>query len=276
MKKIIYILFFTLIFTSCSEDEPAFILQTEADIIKYIADRNLNAVKTDSGLYYVINSEGTGTRPTENSVVKVAYKGTFLDGTIFSERDSELMDLSQLIIGLKEGLQLFKEDGDGTLIIPSELAFGGNGNNLGTIPGGAVLVFDIKVIEGDYADENETAILKYIEDNNLVATKSDSGLHYVINNEGTGSRPTATSNVTVSYKGYFLDGTVFDESAADGIPFGLNQVIAGWTEGIQLFKEGGDGILFVPFNLGYGPYGRSPSIPEVTVLIFDVKLISVN
>ncbi|ARV16491.1 FKBP-type peptidyl-prolyl cis-trans isomerase [Polaribacter sp. SA4-12] len=123
--------------------------------------------------------------------------------------------------------------------------------------------------------QTEADILKYIEDNNLNATKTDSGLYYVINNEGTGSRPTSTSNVTVAYKGYFLDGTTFDQSNSSGISFGLNQVIAGWTEGLQLFKEGGDGILLVPYNLGYGAYQYS-SIPGGSVLIFDVKLISVN
>jgi FKBP-type peptidyl-prolyl cis-trans isomerase len=138
-----------------------------------------------------------------------------------------------------------------------------------------VLVFDIKLTVSDYATQNETAILKYIADNNLTATKSDSGLYYVKNNEGTGEIPTSTSNVTVAYKGYFLDGTEFDKSNPNGISFGLNQVITGWAEGITYFKEGGDGILLIPFNLGYGIYGRG-SIPPVTVLIFDVKLISVN
>ena len=110
----------------------------------------------------------------------------------------------------------------------------------------------------------------------MVATKTDSGLYYVINNEGTGSSyPTSNSNVTVAYKGYFLDGTVFDESDADGISFNLNQVIPGWTEGITYFKEGGDGILLIPYNLGYGVYGNN-TIPRVSVLIFDVNLKSIN
>ncbi|WP_435803573.1 FKBP-type peptidyl-prolyl cis-trans isomerase [Polaribacter sp.] len=137
-------------------------------------------------------------------------------------------------------------------------------------------MFDIKLIEIiDYEAQNEIDILKYIDDNSLEATKTDSGLYYVINEEGTGARPTANSNVTVDYKGYFLDGTVFDESNSDGLSIGLNQVIAGWTEGIQLFKEGGDGVLLIPSNLGYGIRG-SGAVPGGAVLIFDVKLIRVN
>jgi len=81
--------------------------------------------------------------------------------------------------------------------------------------------------------------------------------------------------LTVDYKGYFLDGVVFDESDSNGITFGLNQVIQGWTEGITYFREGGNGILLVPYQLGYGEAGRG-SIPGGSVLIFDIRLLQVN
>lgn len=127
----------------------------------------------------------------------------------------------------------------------------------------------------DFERQTEEDIIKYIEDNDLNANRTDSGLYYVIDKSGSGTRPTSSSNVTVAYKGYFLDGSVFDQSDASGISFGLNQVISGWTEGIPLFKEGGEGLLLVPSNLGYGDNGRS-SIPGGAVLLFDIKLISVN
>jgi FKBP-type peptidyl-prolyl cis-trans isomerase FkpA len=123
--------------------------------------------------------------------------------------------------------------------------------------------------------QTEADIIAYIEANNLNATRTSTGLYYVIDNEGSGSRPTSTSNVTVAYKGYFLDGGTFDQSSDSGISFGLNQVIPGWTEGLQLFKEGGEGMLLIPYNLGYGLNGR-PSIPGGAVLLFDIRLISVN
>lgn len=127
----------------------------------------------------------------------------------------------------------------------------------------------------DYTVENETEIKKYIADNNLTATKSASGLYYVIDNAGTGTQPTATSNVTVAYKGYYTNGTIFDQSDANGISFGLQQVIQGWTEGITYFKEGGNGILLIPSHLGYGSSNYN-GIPGGSVLIFDIDLISVN
>lgn len=127
----------------------------------------------------------------------------------------------------------------------------------------------------DYVAQNEQEISDYIAKNKLDAHRSDSGLYYVIKEPGTGSQPTASSNVTVAYKGYFTDGKVFDQSSPDGISFGLDQVVKGWTEGIPYFKTGGSGILLVPAHLGYGNNDYS-SIPGGSALIFDIKLISIN
>ena len=127
----------------------------------------------------------------------------------------------------------------------------------------------------DYSEINEQDINAYLTANDLVSLKTESGLHYIIENQGDGVKPNASSNVTVAYKGYFLNGTVFDESSAEGLTIGLNQVIEGWTEGISLFNEGGNGILLVPAHLGYGSFDYS-TIPGGSVLVFDISLISVN
>ena len=127
----------------------------------------------------------------------------------------------------------------------------------------------------DYTVQNEKEIVDYIAKNNLNAQKSDTGLYYVITEPGTGKQPTANSDVRVAYKGYFTSGKIFDQSKPEGIDFGLYEVIKGWTEGIQYFKEAGSGVLLVPSHLGYGSNGR-PGIPGGAVLVFDVKLITVN
>ncbi|RXJ51498.1 FKBP-type peptidyl-prolyl cis-trans isomerase [Gelidibacter gilvus] len=127
----------------------------------------------------------------------------------------------------------------------------------------------------DFKEKNNEEIIAYIDKNNLDAQKSDSGLYYVIDELGSGQKPVATSNVTVAYKGYFLDGKTFDQSDANGISFGLQQVIKGWTEGITYFKEGGKGKLLIPSHLGYGSKDRQ-GIPGGSVLIFDIHLISVK
>lgn len=126
----------------------------------------------------------------------------------------------------------------------------------------------------DYTAENEAAIKTFIEQNNLNAVKSDSGLYYVINELGTGAQPIATSNVTVAYRGTYINGQVFDQST-DGVSFNLQEVIAGWTEGITYFKEGGSGLLLIPSRLGYGS-NDFRGIPGGSVLIFEIDLLSVN
>ncbi|MDO6472150.1 FKBP-type peptidyl-prolyl cis-trans isomerase [Maribacter sp. 1_MG-2023] len=126
----------------------------------------------------------------------------------------------------------------------------------------------------DYTDINEKEINVYLSANDLVSETTASGLHYIIENPGDGAKPSASSNVTVAYKGYFLDGEVFDQSV-EGLSIGLNQVIAGWTEGIPLFNEGGNGVLLVPSHLAYGSFDYN-GIPGGSVLVFDIELISVN
>lgn len=127
----------------------------------------------------------------------------------------------------------------------------------------------------DYVSLNDKEIQDYLAENDLQAEKSASGLYYIIDTEGTGAQPTTTDQVRVAYKGYFTNGTVFDQSSAEGISINLQQVIRGWTEGITYFKEGGSGMLFVPSHLGYG-FGDYRGIPGGSVLIFEIDLLEVN
>ncbi|MCB0275218.1 MAG: FKBP-type peptidyl-prolyl cis-trans isomerase [Calditrichaeota bacterium] len=104
-----------------------------------------------------------------------------------------------------------------------------------------------------------------------------SGLQYKVIQEGTGKQPAATDEVTVHYRGTFVDGKEFDSSFKRNQPatFPLNRVIPGWTEGLQLMKEGAKYEFYIPGNLAYGPRGRQ-GIPPNATLIFEVELISVN
>ncbi len=109
----------------------------------------------------------------------------------------------------------------------------------------------------------------------VVQTKS--GLQYEILKEGTGRSPKATDTVRCHYEGRLLDGSVFDSSYKRGEPadFGLNQVITGWTEGVQLMKEGAKYRFYIPYLLGYGERGAGAGIPPYSTLVFDVELLKV-
>ena len=120
---------------------------------------------------------------------------------------------------------------------------------------------------------------KYLADN----AKKDgvvtlpSGLQYQVLKEGDGKKPSAKDSVKCHYEGFLIDGTVFDSSIQRGEPavFGLQQVIAGWTEGLQLMQEGAKYRFFIPYRLAYGEGGAGSSIPPFAALIFDVELIQV-
>ena len=105
-----------------------------------------------------------------------------------------------------------------------------------------------------------------------------SGLQYQVLREGNGKSPKSTDTVECHYEGTLIDGTKFDSSYDRGqtATFPLNQVIAGWTEGLQLMQEGGKYRFFIPYNLGYGERGAGASIPPFAALVFDVELVAVK
>ena len=133
--------------------------------------------------------------------------------------------------------------------------------------------------EKEQAEENIAKGKAYLEENGkregVITTKS--GLQYEVLTEGTGKSPKATDKVRCHYEGRLTDGSVFDSSYQRGEPadFGLNQVIAGWTEGVQLMKEGAKYRFHIPYLLGYGERGAGASIPPYATLVFDLELIMV-
>jgi len=134
---------------------------------------------------------------------------------------------------------------------------------------------DEEEVQLSYEDQLAVDIAKiddYLVKNNLTAQSLESGLHYIIEVEGTGNHPSIDSTVKVKYTGKLLDDEVFDSGT---IETELSGVILGWRKGIPLFKEGGSGMLLIPSCMGYGING-SRSVPENAVLIFDIELLDVS
>lgn len=125
-------------------------------------------------------------------------------------------------------------------------------------------------------DLKKTAMAEKIKQEFTNVTPS--GLRYLVIKEGTGIKPGPTSNVTVHYEGKLIDGKIFDSSIQRGetINFGLNQVIPGWTEGLQLMQEGAKYKFYIPYQLAYGERGYPGAIPPKSDLIFEVELFKVN
>jgi len=132
---------------SC-KSEPAkdFSTINEKQIVEYIKTNKLEAIKCESGLYYVVDEAGEGVQPTSASTVQVAYQGYYLNGEVFDESSERGISfpLKRVIKGWTEGITYFKEGGKGTLLVPAHLGYG-NYDTRG-IPGGSVLIFDIHLI----------------------------------------------------------------------------------------------------------------------------------
>ncbi len=133
--------------------------------------------------------------------------------------------------------------------------------------------------EAQFGD-NKLAGEKFLEENKTKegVKVTESGLQYIVMKQGTGEKPTATSKVKVHYHGTLLDGTVFDSSVDRGTPaeFGVNQVIKGWTEGLQLMPVGSKYKFFIPQDLAYGAFPRQGGpIKPFSTLVFEVELLDI-
>lgn len=122
--------------------------------------------------------------------------------------------------------------------------------------------------------------LKFLEKNakREVVSVTESGLQYEVLSSASGKKPSATDEVIVHYTGTLIDGSKFDSSKDRGIPasFGLDQVIEGWTEGLQLMPVGARYKFYIPYQLGYGAQGIGGVIPPFATLVFEVELIAIK
>ena len=249
---------------------------------------------TESGLQYEILSKGDGEKPTADGFVTIHYRGKFIDGTEFDSSHARgepaTFPVGRVIPGFTEALLLMQEGDTFEVTIPSELAYGENGAG-NVIPGNSTLIFELELLETLTEKELEELEKRrveaaqaegreFLEQNkkNDGIKVTESGLQYRVIEEGEGARPTAESQVTVNYSGKLINGDEFDSSYRRGQPasFPLNGVIRGWTEGLQLMKEGSKYEFFLPYELGYGERGSGGGIPPFATLVFTVELISVD
>ncbi len=247
--------------------------ETPSDVAAAPAD----AQKTASGLASKVLQAGKGDKkPAATDTVTVHYSGWTTDGKLF---DSSVkrgkpasFPLNGVIKGWTEGLQLMVEGEKRRFWIPANLAYGENPG--GGRPGG-LLVFDVELL-GIKAAPKPPAVPEDVAAAPESAEKTSSGIASRVLTKGTGTvHPKATDQVKVHYSGWTTDGKLFDSSVMrdQSIVFPLNQVIPGWTEGVQLMVEGEKRRLWIPAKLAYGE-NPPPGAPAGT-LVFDVELLEI-
>ena len=228
------------------------------------------AAKTPSGLASRVLTPGSGkTHPTRTDLVTVNYTGWTTDGKMFDSSVAKgqpaTFPLDRVIAGWTEGVQLMVTGEKRRFWIPEALAYKGQREPKG------LLVFDVELIS---FVESPTQAPSDVKAPPADAKRTPTGLAYKRLREGTGGRhPKPSSEVTVNYSGWTTDGKLFDSSVVRGQPvtFGLDGVIPGWTEGLQLMFEGEKTRFWIPEKLAYK--GQSP---PYGLLVFDVELIKIQ
>lgn len=247
--------------------------ETPSDVQAPPAD----AQKTASGLASKVLQAGKGDhKPAAADTVTVHYSGWTTDGKLFDSSvkrgQPTSFPLNGVIKGWTEGLQLMVEGEKRRFWIPANLAYGENPG--GGRPGG-LLVFDVELLSIKQAPK-PPAVPEDVAAAPASAEKTASGIASRVLTKGTGTdHPKATDQVKVHYSGWTTDGKMFDSSVMRGesIVFPLNQVIPGWTEGVQLMVVGEKRRLWIPGKLAYGDTAP-PGAPAGT-LVFDVELLEI-
>lgn len=266
--------------SSCSDDPEVFNPQeqyaTDLEFIQeYLSNNNIQAeIDSTTGIYYVVEEQGTGLAPYLIRDVTLSYTGTVLStGEQYTQLDSQRISMSSLINGLQIAMTKIQEGGSFTAYIPSFYAFGPTGSS--NVPPNSVIMIEAELYT--YHAEQIKADVQAIDDSlaawGIQATQHPSGIRYVLN-QGTGNRPFDQSRITVDYTGRLLgEETPFDEGT--NVTFTLSNLITGWRVMLPLVREGGEITMYLPSSYGYGSQGTN-GIPPDANLEFDITLQQVQ
>jgi peptidylprolyl isomerase len=247
-----------------------------------VAAAPADATRTPSGLAWKVLTHGHGNQhPGLNDRVKIAFTGWTADGKMFDampESKPAQFVLKNSLRGWNEGLQLMVKGEKRRLWIPSSLAYGETPRRPG-MPSGPIgpVVFDVELLDFIKAPPPPT-VPADVAAPPKGAKKTASGIAYRVLEHGTGKEhPTADSTVEVHYTGWTTDGKMFDSSVTRGkaATFPLRNVIAGWTEGVQLMVVGDRMRFWIPSDLAYGDHPTRPGAPAGK-LVFDIQLLAIK
>jgi FKBP-type peptidyl-prolyl cis-trans isomerase len=267
--------------------------------------RSLSKFKvSNDGFEYKVVRNGTGRLPKQGDIMSYNMKYQDEKGFVIykSEKDEPVLvncDIGQWEDGgpFYKALKIIKE-GDSILIrvqtkelfsksfkatVPSNL----NSDGMITFFIGANQIKTSSEIKNEELIKNESqtqrdveSIIKYLKDNDIFAKSTDSGLFYVIEEEGSGIYPKDGDRLEVHYTGTLLDGTKFDSSydrdQTLSFTIGKNEVIAGWDEGLRYYKQGGKGSIYIPSPLAYGKRGAGGIIKPNSILKFDIEVVQID
>lgn len=288
--------------TACEESDEEAKAREQRLLEQYLMEHNITQEPTASGLYYIPVIEGTGDQPGSETWVEFHYRGELLDGTLFDVSREDIarandifsenilygpvrFQLNQLAItGLREGIGYMHAGETAEFIIPSKLAYGSSSSSL--VPSYSTLIYTVELLTTfDDPHAHETALLEaYLQDNDITADSTETGLYYIEKSEGTGDSIQEGDQVSFWFTGYSLDGREFFSNSDGQVEIALLPDVSypeGLNDGLLLMREGSEGTLIVPYYRAYGATGQIDiygyvRVPPYTTVLFDIEIESVN
>lgn len=266
-----------VLFSSCKKEYESIESIDDAKIQAYIKKNNLDMTKDPSGFYYHVVTPGTGAAMLNkdsvffNTDVKSLSGTSYYPPVAFSAQSTYLGYINP--VAYRTALHAINRGGKVQVILPSYMAYGKNGDKV--VPPNEVIVTDLEVYPYTTQWQMDDRIINdFLTANKLTAVKYPSRVYVIVSQEGTGTVVEAASNLTVKYKGRYLNGTIFDQS--DAWTTYLYQAIRGWEKTLIGMKKGTKLRMFVPSDLAYGPNPNPETgIPPNAILDFDVELTDV-
>lgn len=273
---------------SCSDklDDPQSTIDAdEQRIQRYISDNNLNASRSNSGLYHIVDVDSSMARkPVASDVIEISYKVSLLEtGEVFGEQDNYTFQPSvgSFMTGLTEGVLLMGEGGKSTFLVPSHLAFASATGTLGGVfvPENSIVILEIVLKDVRSLAEQEKVedqiIKDYMTANDLIPTSDSLGVYRIVVQQGGTNRPQDLEKISVSYSGKVLNGEPFDSS--EYFPFTVkeNSLISGWNIGIAMMHKKEKATIIIPSHLAYGAGGSGSrgNIPPFTPIVFTIEIL---
>ena len=262
-------------------------------IDNYLSENNLSPDTLKNGTYVLEHNKTSGEPVESGKVALLTFKGELLNDKVFQSTSPEFSfvvdETPDYPFDWDEALKSMKKGEKATFLLPSDLALGAEGKE-NVIPPYSPLILEItikdvlskKEYQNQQLDDQRNKRKKskeklnnYLQENNIQTKPTSSGLIYITQQEGKGPKPQKGDTALVHYKGYLLNGDVFDSSYKRGKPIkviiGKGSVIEGWQEAIPKMNEGEKAKIIVPWRLAYGKKGPGP-IPPYANLVFDLEL----
>lgn len=280
MKQFGIVLALLLLFAACEEKDYDYASKEVADREAYIKANNITSTPTSEGIYFIPEVTTDGRSVLDGNIVKIQYSISLTNGKRVIKSQAQYFKIGEgyyinernTIAGLEIGIKKMKQGEKASIIIPSELANGELGTEL--IPQYSTLIYQIELLSANIEADETDAISSYIEKIPELTYKTDEAIYFYKTTtveDNVLEYPEDGDKITLTYKGYFLTGNIFDKNTEGfEVTLGKESVVEGFESAIALLKKGESCTALLPSAKAYSSTGSGTTIPPYTPILFDI------